>query len=45
MQQIQPEYLLWVLEELAQGRVQNEVIVAEEDLGWARVALDRMLTL
>jgi quinolinate synthase len=45
MQQIQPDYLLWVMEELTEGRAPNRVTVSEDDLGWARVALDRMLAL
>lgn len=45
MQQIQPEYLLWVMEQLAQGNILNRIEVESETMGWARVALDRMLSL
>ena len=45
MRQVDPNYLTWVLEELADGRVHNRVTVAEGDAGWARVALERMLEL
>lgn len=45
MRQIDPNYLLWVLEELAAGRVHNRVRVDAKDAHWARVALDRMLEL
>ncbi|MHA2647771.1 MAG: quinolinate synthase NadA [bacterium JZ-2024 1] len=45
MQQIQPEYLLWVMERLLHGDAVNQVMVDDETMEWARVALDRMLTL
>ena len=45
MRQVDPNYLTWVLEELAEGRVHNRVRVSEDDAHWARVALDRMLEL
>lgn len=45
MQQIDPNYLLWVMEELAEGRVHNRIRVEEEDAHWARVALQRMLAI
>ncbi|MDB2264612.1 quinolinate synthetase [Halorubrum ezzemoulense] len=43
MRQIDPNYLAWVLEELAAGRERNVVEVAPEEKELARVALDRML--
>ena len=43
MRQIDPNYLLWVLEELVEGRERNVINVAEEEKELARVALDRML--
>jgi quinolinate synthase len=43
MYRIHPAYLCWVLEELAQGRIVNQVKVDEETAHWARVALQRML--
>ncbi len=45
MRQIQPEYLLWVLEELEAGRPRNRIHLEEDVLHWARVALARMLEL
>jgi quinolinate synthase len=43
MYRVHPAYLAWVLEELAEGRVVNEISVPEEIAGNARIALDRML--
>ncbi len=43
MYRIHPAYLAWVLEELAEGRVVNQVTVDEETATWAKVALERML--
>ncbi|MEE9285259.1 MAG: quinolinate synthase NadA [Dehalococcoidia bacterium] len=43
MYRIHPAYLAWVLEELVEGNVVNEVKVADEIAHWARVALERML--
>jgi quinolinate synthase len=43
MRQIDPNYLLWVLEELVAGRERNVIEVAPEEKALARVALDRML--
>ncbi|HLE96053.1 MAG TPA: quinolinate synthase NadA [Candidatus Thermoplasmatota archaeon] len=45
MRQVQPEYLLWVLEELVKGRVQNRIQVPDEERALAKVALQRMLEL
>lgn len=43
MYRIHPGYLAWVLDELLEGRVQNQISVEPEVAGLARVALDRML--
>jgi len=43
MRQIDPNYLTWVLEELACGREHNVIEVAPEEKELAGVALDRML--
>ena len=43
MYRIHPAYLAWALDELAAGRVVNEVRVDEETARFAKVALERML--
>lgn len=43
MYRIHPHYLLWVLENLVDGKVVNEVRVKPEVREWARVSLERML--
>ena len=43
MYRIHPAYLAWVLEELAEGHVVNQVSVDAETAQWAKVALERML--
>lgn len=45
MYRIHPAYLAWVLESLVNGEVINQVSVDEETAHWARVALERMLSL
>lgn len=45
MYRIHPAYLAWVLEGLVEGEVINQVSVDEETAHWARVALERMLSL
>jgi quinolinate synthase len=45
MYRIHPAYLAWVLEALVDGRVVNEIVVADGVKASARVALDRMLSL
>jgi quinolinate synthase len=45
MYRIHPAYLAWVLEALVDGRVVNEIVVADGVKTSARVALDRMLSL
>jgi quinolinate synthase len=44
MYRIHPAYLAWTIEELAAGRVVNRVSVDEETAHYAKIALDRMLT-
>ncbi len=44
MFRVSPNHLLWVLEGLVQGRIQNQIIVPEPQKSFARLALDRMLT-
>jgi quinolinate synthase len=43
MYRVHPAYLCWVVEQLADGRVVNQVMVDEETARHAKVALDRML--
>ncbi|MFQ5779068.1 MAG: quinolinate synthase NadA, partial [Terriglobia bacterium] len=45
MFRIAPQHLCWVLENLVAGRVVNRIQVEEETRRWARVALERMLSL
>ena len=45
MFRVSPNHLLWILEELVEGRVNNQVTVSEEQKHWNRVALDRMLSI
>lgn len=44
MYRIHPAYLLWVLEELLEGRIVNQISVDEETRHHARIALERMLS-
>ena len=44
MYRIHPAYLAWVLEALIDGEVINQVKVDDATAHWARVALERMLT-
>ncbi len=44
MYRIHPAYLAWALDELAEGRVVNQVLVEEETASDAKVALERMLS-
>ena len=44
MYRIHPAYLLWVLEELVEGQVVNQITVDEETRRYAHVALERMLS-
>lgn len=43
MYRIHPGYLAWVLEELVEGRIVNEIVVSEAVTEPARIALERML--
>lgn len=45
MYRIDMKHMLWVLDELAAGRVQNQIIVDPETKALARIALERMLAL
>jgi len=44
MFRIAPENLLWSLENLVAGNVVNQITVDEDTAKWARIALDRMLS-
>jgi quinolinate synthase len=43
MYRIDPQHLLWTLENLLQGRVVNRIKVPEAEAGLARLSLQRML--
>jgi len=45
MFRITPQHLLWAVESLVAGNVVNPITVPDEQRRWARVALDRMLSL
>jgi quinolinate synthase len=45
MFRVSPNHLLWVLDGLLDGHVHNHIVVAEHDKKFARIALDRMLTI
>jgi quinolinate synthase len=45
MFRITPQHLLWALDSLVAGNVVNRISVPEGQRRWARVALDRMLSL
>jgi quinolinate synthase len=45
MFRITPQHLLWALENLVEGRVVNQISVDGKTKKWARVALERMLSL
>jgi quinolinate synthase len=45
MFRVSPNHLLWILEELVEGRVNNRIVVPEEQKHWNRVALERMLSI
>jgi quinolinate synthase len=44
MYRIHPAYLAWALDELADGRIVNQVTVDDETANYARIALERMLS-
>jgi quinolinate synthase len=43
MFRVSPNHLLWMLESLVEGRVENQIVVPEPEKSQARLALDRML--
>jgi len=45
MFRIAPQHLLWSLDNLVAGRVVNRILVDDDTRHWARVALERMLSL
>ena len=45
MFRVSPNHLLWILEELVEGRVHNRIVVPDDQKHWTRVALDRMLSI
>ena len=45
MFRVSPNHLLWILEELVEGRVHNQITVSDHQKHWTRVALDRMLSI
>jgi quinolinate synthase len=45
MFRISPNHLLWILEELVEGRVHNRIVVADAQKHRNRVALERMLSI
>ena len=45
MFRVSPNHLLWVLEGLLDGEVHNRILVPDEEKNWAKIALDRMLTI
>ena len=45
MFRVSPNHLLWILEELVEGRVHNRITVPDDQKYWTKVALDRMLSI
>jgi quinolinate synthase len=45
MFRVSPNHLLWILDGMRDGVVHNQIVVPEPTKHWARVALDRMLTI
>jgi quinolinate synthase len=45
MFRVSPNHLLWILDGLVDGEVHNRITVPDEQKKWARIALDRMLTI
>jgi quinolinate synthase len=45
MFRVSPNHLLWILDELVEGRVHNRVVVPDDQKHWNRVALERMLSI
>jgi quinolinate synthase len=45
MFRVSPNHLLWILDELVEGRVHNRIVVSDAQKHWNTVALDRMLSI
>src|SRR4030095_5520978 len=45
MFRVSPNHLLWILEELVEGRVPNRIPVQDYKKHWPKIALDRMLSI
>ena len=45
MFRVSPNHLLWVLDSLVDGEVVNEIVVPDDQKKWAKIALDRMLSI
>jgi quinolinate synthase len=45
MFRVSPNHLLWILESLVAGEVNNQIVVPESQKHWTKVALDRMLSI
>jgi quinolinate synthase len=45
MFRVSPNHLLWIMDNLLEGKVHNRIVVPAEQKHWAKVALDRMLTI
>lgn len=45
MFRVSPNHLLWIMDALLEGKVHNRIVVPEEQKHWAKVALDRMLSI
>lgn len=45
MFRVSPNHLLWILESLVDGDVVNEIVVPDGQKKWAKIALDRMLSI
>jgi len=45
MFRVSPNHLLWILEELLEDRVHNQIVVPDAQKHWVKVALDRMLSI
>ena len=45
MFRVSPNHLLWILDSLVDGDVVNEIVVPDEQRKWAKLALDRMLSI
>jgi quinolinate synthase len=45
MFRVSPNHLLWILESLIEGKVHNRIVVPAGQKHWAKVALDRMLSI